>query len=117
MKEHRKTVHSSNPSMNGKNVKHPVDSWCRKLVSAFLVVSAAISLSFSLAGCSCSREGIESRTIRCSMPSREQQHHGLAQNPKISKSLYESTNRYLGANLTVERNGLLRSGDDVELLD
>jgi uncharacterized protein YcbX len=60
---------------------------------------------------------IESRTIRCSVPSREQQHHGLVQNPKISKSLYESTNRYLGANLTVERNGLLRSGDDVELLD
>jgi uncharacterized protein YcbX len=60
---------------------------------------------------------VESRTIRCSMPSREQANYGLAQNAKISKSLYVSTNRYLGVNLTVVNTGLLRAGDEVELVD
>ncbi len=60
---------------------------------------------------------VESRTIRCSMPSREQQHYGLEQNPKISKSLYTETNRYLGANLTVINAGVLQAGAEVELLD
>jgi uncharacterized protein YcbX len=60
---------------------------------------------------------VESRTIRCSVPSREQQHYGLEQNPKISKSLYGATNRYLGANLTVVNAGVLCAGDEVELLD
>ena len=60
---------------------------------------------------------VESRTIRCSMPAREQVNYGLVQNAKISKSLYLSTNRYLGVNLTVVNTGLLRAGDDVELVD
>lgn len=60
---------------------------------------------------------VESRTIRCSMPSREQQHYGLAQNARISKSLYLNTNRYLGVNLTVVNAGILRAGDPVDLVD
>ncbi len=60
---------------------------------------------------------VESRTLRCSMPSREQQHCGLERNPKIAKSLYENTNRFLGVNLAVEQTGLLRSGSDIELVD
>jgi len=60
---------------------------------------------------------VESRTIRCSMPSREQANFGLVQNGKISKALYLNTNRYLGVNLTVVQTGLLRAGDEVELVD
>ena len=60
---------------------------------------------------------IESRTLRCSMPSRGQQHCGLEQNPKIGKSLYENTDRFLGVNLAVEQSGELRSGSDIELVD
>ena len=60
---------------------------------------------------------VESRTLRCSMPSREQQHCGLEQNPKIGKSLYENANRFLGVNLAVERTGVLRTNSDIELVD
>jgi uncharacterized protein YcbX len=60
---------------------------------------------------------IEARAIRCSMPSREQTHYGLAQNAKISKALYLSANRFLGVYLTVVNTGLLRAGDEVELID
>jgi len=60
---------------------------------------------------------VESRTQRCSMPSRGQQHCGLEQNPKIGKSLYENTGRFLGVNIAVEQPGELRSGSDIELMD
>lgn len=60
---------------------------------------------------------VESRTIRCSMPSRPQAQYGLAQNPAISKSIYQQFNRYFGVNLTVQETGQLREGDAVELLD
>ena len=60
---------------------------------------------------------VESRTLRCSMPSREQQHYGLEQNPRIGKSLYEHASRFLGVNLAVEQVGVLRSGSDIELVD
>ena len=51
------------------------------------------------------------------MPSRGQQHCGLEQNPKIGKSLYENTDRFLGVNIAVEQPGELRSGSDIELVD
>ncbi len=60
---------------------------------------------------------VESRTIRCSVPSREQRNYGLVQNAKISKSLYLETNRYLGVNLTIAQKGMLRAGEEVELVD
>ncbi len=59
---------------------------------------------------------VESRTIRCSMPAREQKHYGLEQNPKISKALYNSTNRYLGVNLTIAAGGIVNTGDEIELI-
>lgn len=39
---------------------------------------------------------IEARTMRCSMPAREQVQLNLEQNPKIPKSLYHMTNHFLG---------------------
>lgn len=59
---------------------------------------------------------VESRTLRCSMPAREQQHCGLERNPGVSKALYQTTNRFLGVNLAVSKTGWLRSDAEVELL-
>lgn len=60
---------------------------------------------------------VASRTIRCAMPALEQTHYGLSQNKKISKSLNQITNRFLGVNIRVERGGPIHTGDEIELLD
>lgn len=60
---------------------------------------------------------VESRTIRCSMPTLEQAHYGLSQRKAISKSLHQITNRFLGVNMRIEREGSIHTGDEVELLD
>jgi len=60
---------------------------------------------------------VESRTIRCSMPSREQTHYGITQSPAISKTIYQTTNRYFGVNISVIDAGALHAGDDIELID
>jgi uncharacterized protein YcbX len=60
---------------------------------------------------------VESRTIRCSMPSREQVHYGITQSPAISKTVYQTTNRYFGANIAIIDSGGLHAGDDIELID
>jgi uncharacterized protein YcbX len=60
---------------------------------------------------------IESRTIRCSMPAREQVQLNLDQNPAIAKSLYQTTNRFLGVNVSVVKPGRLKEGDSIELIE
>ena len=60
---------------------------------------------------------VESRTIRCSMPTHEQAHYGLSQNQEIGKSLHQITNRFLGVNISVECGGSIHTGDEIELLD
>jgi len=59
---------------------------------------------------------VESRTIRCSMPTLEQAHYGLSQNQKIGRSLHRITNRFLGVNISIERGGSIHTGDEIELL-
>lgn len=61
--------------------------------------------------------GVEAKTIRCSMPSRGQLPHGLEQNPKIAKSLFSETGRFLGAYLTVLEVGKVCVGDSVIVVD
>ena len=61
--------------------------------------------------------GVEAKTIRCSMPSRGQLPHGLEQNPKIAKSLFSETGRFLGAYLSVLEVGKVCVGDSVIVVD
>jgi uncharacterized protein YcbX len=61
--------------------------------------------------------GVEAKTIRCSMPSRGQAPYALPQNPKIAKSLFAETQRFLGAYLSVIETGKLCAGDSVTLVD
>lgn len=60
---------------------------------------------------------VESRTIRCAMPTLEQAHYGLSHNNRINKSLNQITNRFLGVNLNVKRGGGIHTGDEIEVLD
>jgi uncharacterized protein YcbX len=60
---------------------------------------------------------IESRTIRCSMPAREQIQLNLDQNPAIAESIYQTTNRFLGVNVTVLKSGCLKVGESIELIE
>jgi hypothetical protein len=60
---------------------------------------------------------VESRTIRCSMPSRAQAPFGLAEEARITPALVVHCKRHLGVNVHVEREGTLRTGDAVWLLD
>jgi uncharacterized protein YcbX len=60
---------------------------------------------------------VESRTLRCSMPTQEQAHFGLSRNRRIGRSLNEITNHFLGANISVQHGGSIRTGDWIELLE
>ncbi|MFK8040827.1 MOSC domain-containing protein [Congregibacter sp.] len=59
---------------------------------------------------------VAAKTIRCSMPARPQQPFDLPGNPKIAKALYEETNRFMGAYLSVVKPGSVSAGDEVVLL-
>jgi hypothetical protein len=59
---------------------------------------------------------IESKTTRCSMPSRAQPHFGLAEQARLTRALVQHCGRQLGVNARVEREGEVRVGDPVELL-
>ena len=59
---------------------------------------------------------VESKTIRCSMPSRAQPPFGLAEEPRITAALVLHCKRHLGVNVHVEQEGLVRVGDAVEAL-
>jgi len=60
---------------------------------------------------------VESRTIRCSMPARAQPHFGIAEEPRITPALVLRCKRHLGVNVHVEREGEIRSGDPVLLIE
>lgn len=59
---------------------------------------------------------VAAKTIRCSMPARPQAPFGLPANSKIAKALYEETNRFMGAYLSVVTPGSVSAGDEVVLL-
>jgi uncharacterized protein YcbX len=60
---------------------------------------------------------VESKTIRCGMPSRAQPPFGLEELPRITPALVVHCKRHLGVNVLVEREGTLHTGDPVWLLD
>lgn len=59
---------------------------------------------------------VKARTIRCSMPARGQEQHGLEASPATAKAIYQTTNRYLGVYLSVLTPGRFRIGDAVTLV-
>ena len=58
---------------------------------------------------------VESKTIRCSMPSRAQPQHGLAAEPRLTSALVLHSKRHIGVYARVEREGEIRAGDPVRL--
>lgn len=60
---------------------------------------------------------IDSRTVRCAMPAREQPQYGLGAAPEVSKALYKNTNRNLGVNVTVVKPGEISVGDKLILIN
>ena len=58
---------------------------------------------------------VHSRTIRCSMPARSQPAYDLPAAPHVSKTLFRETGRYLGSNINVLQDGVIRTGDPVFL--
>src|SRR5262245_12619031 len=60
---------------------------------------------------------VESKTIRCSMPSRAQPQLGIAEEPRITAALVLHCKRHLGVYADVEREGAIRAGDPVLLLE
>jgi uncharacterized protein YcbX len=58
---------------------------------------------------------VESKTIRCSMPSRAQPQFGLLEVPRITPALVLHCKRHIGVNVKVERAGTVRTGDPVVL--
>ena len=60
---------------------------------------------------------VESKTIRCAMPSRAQPQFGLAQESRITPALVVHCKRHLGVNVHVEHPGTIRTGEPVWLLD
>jgi uncharacterized protein YcbX len=60
---------------------------------------------------------VEEKTIRCSMPSRAQPQLGIAEEPRITAALVLHCKRHLGVYGHVEREGEIRAGDAVTLLD
>jgi uncharacterized protein YcbX len=59
---------------------------------------------------------VESKTIRCSMPSRAQPRLGIPEEPRITAALVVHCKRHLGVNVHVESGGPVRTGDPVILL-
>ncbi len=60
---------------------------------------------------------VNSRTVRCSMPSREQSPHGLAAIKGMARAMVDHVDRQLGVNLLIEQAGQCKPGDDIILLD
>ena len=59
---------------------------------------------------------IHSRTVRCSMPSREQQWCGIKTETKMARAMVEHCDRHLGVNVMVEKGGIVSAGDELLLL-
>lgn len=60
---------------------------------------------------------VQAKTIRCAMPARGQAPYQLQRDPAVAKSLYHTTNRFLGAYATVLAGGSVAAGDEVHLED
>lgn len=60
---------------------------------------------------------IESRTVRCTMPSRPQPLLGIAEEKSMTRAIVDHVKRELGVNVRVARPGTVREGDAVILLD
>lgn len=58
---------------------------------------------------------IDGRTPRCSMPARAQ--NGLIEDPQVTRQLFKLADRNLGIYANVIQNGVIKSGDQVELLE
>lgn len=59
---------------------------------------------------------IDSHTVRCSMPSREQQWCGIKSEKRMARAMVDHCERHLGVNILVERGGLVSAGDKLLLL-
>lgn len=59
---------------------------------------------------------IHSRTVRCSMPSREQQWCGAKAEKKMMRAVVDHCDRHLGVNIFVEKGGLVSTDQDIVLL-
>jgi len=59
---------------------------------------------------------IHSRTVRCSMPSREQKWCGIKAEKTMARAMVDHCERHLGVNVMVERGGLVSTGDELKLL-
>ena len=60
---------------------------------------------------------VRSGTTRCSMPARGQNLLGVRAEPTLTRAIVDHAQRVLGVNLVVEREGMVRVGDTVTLLD
>lgn len=59
---------------------------------------------------------IHSRTVRCSMPSREQQWCGVKAEKGMARAMVDHCDRHLGVNVMVEKGGVVSAGQELLLL-
>lgn len=60
---------------------------------------------------------IESRTVRCTMPSRTQPLFGLEEQKSMTRAIVDHVKREFGVNVRVLHPGRVRAGDEVRLID
>lgn len=60
---------------------------------------------------------LESRTVRCTMPSRAQPLFGIEEEKTMTRAIVDHVKRELGANVRVVQPGPVREGDPVTLLE
>lgn len=60
---------------------------------------------------------IHSRTIRCSMPSREQQWCNIKAEKTMTRAMVDHCERHLGVNVMIEKGGSVSTGDELVLLN
>ena len=60
---------------------------------------------------------INSRTVRCSMPAREQHWCKLPAEPGLTRAMVDHCDRHLGVNVLVEQAASVNVGDEIYLLD
>lgn len=59
---------------------------------------------------------IHSRTVRCSMPSREQQWCGVRAEKGMARAMVDHCDRHLGVNVMVEKGGIVYAGQELLLI-
>ena len=60
---------------------------------------------------------VHNRTVRCSMPSRQQQWCDVKAEPKMARAMVDHCDRHLGVYVMVEKGGVISAGDDLVLID